>query len=402
MTRRRAVAPFLALLLGAPLIGALATRSTSQARDSCATASMSCPFVAELLRGREGYGREARGGLDGEIVTVSSSADSGPGSLRDALAGATGPRWIRFAADMTIDLAEQLRAPDHVTIDGRGHAIVLHDFGVSVVGAQHVILTHLTIDGRFRQFAQAVNIANGARDVWINNLDLSRFKDRLLNVKTGATDVTISRVKFHDHNKVMLLNNMTERNLFANVGRDSALRVTLFGNWFVDTIQRNPRAQFGTVHLYNNLLENWDFYGMSFSLEAKALIEGNIFANDPRRPCAEPEAFETTHGIDRNYCHGIARAPSRAILPNGAADKAQYDATRAEFGYAQDYRAFIRLRDNVGLGESDISDYRPEQVPAPPYCYHLLAPDAGTARLIRAHAGNVEAPWPEGARVCPN
>src|SRR3546814_14392180 len=62
---------------------------------------------------------------------------------------------------------------------------------------------------------------------------------------------------------------------------------SLHHNYFFNTVQRNPRAQFGTFHLFNNLVENWDFYGMSFSLEAKALIEGNIFNNDSQRKCVE-------------------------------------------------------------------------------------------------------------------
>ena len=93
---------------------------------------------------------------------------------------------------MTIVLDKQLRVPSNTTIDGRGRRVALIDDGLGVYGSQNVILTHLTIDGRLNRLTQAVNVANGSRDVWVDHLDLSRMSDRLLNVKNGSTDVTIS------------------------------------------------------------------------------------------------------------------------------------------------------------------------------------------------------------------
>lgn len=156
---------------------------------------------------------------------------------------------------MTIVLESQLRVPSNTTIDGRGRHVALIDDGLGVYGSRNVILTHLTIDGRLNRLTQAVNIANESRDVWVDHMDLSRMSDRLLNVKNGSTDVTISWTKFHNSNKVMLLNNITSKDLFANYERDSIARVTLHHNYFFNTVQRNPRGQFGTFHLFNNLLE---------------------------------------------------------------------------------------------------------------------------------------------------
>ena len=143
---------------------------------------------------------------------------------------------------MTIVLDKQLRVPSNTTIDGRGRRVALIDDGLGVYGSQNVILTHLTIDGRLNRLTQAVNVANGSRDVWVDHLDLSRMSDRLLNVKNGSTDVTISWTKFHNSNKVMLLNNITSKNLFENYERDSIARVTLHHNYFFNTVQRNPGA----------------------------------------------------------------------------------------------------------------------------------------------------------------
>lgn len=384
---RRLLAGLTRLLL---CLAALHGGGAAAAGDACDAPDEHCPLVAALLQQREGYGGQASGGLGGRFVFVTSDQDAGPGTLRAALASARGPVWIRFAGDMTIVLKSQLRVPSDITIDGRGRRVTLLDDGLGIYGSRNVIVTHLTIDGRLGRFTQAVNVANGSRDVWIDHLDLSRFSDRLLNVKNGSTDVTVSWTKFHNHNKVMLLNNITSRNLFQHYDRDSLARVTLHHNYFVDTVQRNPRGQFGAFHLFNNLLENWDFYGMSFSLEARALIEGNIFSNVSRRGCTEPEYFRTVEGVNANYCRHIQAAPGRSALPNGESDRRNYERSRPLYGYTREFKAFLRLRDNLYLGDAKpvLEDYRPERVPAPPYCYGYERPTPELAEKIRRLAGN--------------
>jgi len=377
------------------------------AGEPCAVPDEDCPIVSSLLQQREGYGSQATGGLGGRFVEVTSDRDAGPGTLRAALKEATGPTWIRFASDMTIVLDTQLRVPSNVTIDGRGRRVTLIDDGLGVYGSRNVILTHLAIDGRLTRFTQAVNVANGSRDVWVDHLDLSRFSDRLLNVKNGSTDVTVSWNKFHDSNKVMLLNNITSPDIFRNYERDRIARVTLHHNYFLNTVQRNPRGQFGTFHLFNNLLENWDLYGMSFSLQARALVEGNIFSNVSQRDCVEPASTPTVHGIDVNYCDKIPDSPRRSALENGASDRRNYEKTKARYGYKQDFRAFLRVRDNLYLGDAKavLQDYRPGSAANPPYCYGYERPTPELAEKIRRLAGNTGGEAPAIARrsgqACP-
>lgn len=385
----RASYALLALLFG---YGGVAAAS-----ESCKIPDAQCPWVASLLAQREGYGAKATGGLGGKFIEVTSDQDAGPGTLRAALREAKkGPAWIRFASDMTITLNSQLRVPSNVTIDGRGKRVTLIDDGLGVYSVNNVILTHLTIDGRLNRLTQAVNVANGSRDVWVDHMDLSRMSDRLLNVKNGSTDVTISWTKFHNSNKVMLLNNITNKDLFHNYDRDSIARVTLHHNYFFNTVQRNPRGQFGTFHLFNNLLENWDFYGMSFSLEARALVEGNIFNNSTKRQCVEPAFFPTVEGVNVNYCHYIPIASGRSALENGESDRGAYEKLKAQHGYTRDYKAFLRLKDNLYLGDAKpvLQDYRPEAAPTPPYCYGYERPTPELAEKIRQFAGNTTGDTP--------
>ena len=79
---------------------------------------------------------------------------------------------------------------------------------------------------------------------------------------------------------------------------------------------------------------------MSFSLEAKALVEGNIFNNDAKRQCVEPEFFPTVEGVKVNYCRYIPEAARRSALDNGASDEGAYQNLKAQHGYTRDYKAF--------------------------------------------------------------
>ncbi len=363
---------------------------------SCDAPIMECPAVAELLAQREGYGRAATGGLGGKFVVVTSNADSGPGTLRDFVEHARGPLWVTFASDMAIDLYTQMEVQSNITVDGRGHAVTLRDWGLTLSRTHNIIITHIAIDGRFRQESQAVNIV-AAHDVWLDHLTLSRSQDRLINVKWGSTDVTLSWIRFEDHNRVMLFNNLVSKNLFEFYDRDSQLRVTLHHSYFVNTIQRNPRAQMGTSHIYNNLLEDWDFYGMSFSLEHHSLIEGNIFSNRTNRPCSE------SSGIDGSFCKYIQSAPALTALANGAADHKEYDESNLKYHYTHDWRAFLKVRDNLYLGDAKgvLADYQPEKVPLPPYCYSYEPADTALADRIRAGAGNLDRPMKAVERTCP-
>ncbi|GAB3411451.1 hypothetical protein GCM10027361_20960 [Erwinia aphidicola] len=69
---------------------------------------------------------------------------------------------------------------------------------------------------------------------------------------------------------------------------------------------------------------------MSFSLEALALIEGNIFINRAKRPCKEPKYFATVEGVKVRYCQYIKSALARSALENGTADQRSYERTKKQ------------------------------------------------------------------------
>ena len=96
----------------------------------------------------EGFGAKSVGGKGGKELWVTTLADGGEGSLREAL-NAVGPRIIKFKVGGAIGLAGALvvRGNGRVTIDGASAAphggITLRGYGLEFEDCDDVIVTHL-------------------------------------------------------------------------------------------------------------------------------------------------------------------------------------------------------------------------------------------------------------------
>ncbi|CAN6471197.1 unnamed protein product [Victoria cruziana] len=223
------------------------------------------------LAGRaEGFGRFAVGGLHGAVYHVTSLADDGCGSLREACRRKE-PLWIVFEVSGIIHLSSYLRVSSYKTIDGRGQRVKLTGKGLQLKECEHVIICNLEFEGGRGPDVDGIQIKPNSRHIWIDRCSLCDYDDGLIDITRASTDITISRCRFFQHDKTMLIGADP-----THVG-DRCIRVTIHHCFFDGTRQRHPRLRFGKVHLYNNYTRNWGIYAVCASVESQILSQCNIY-----------------------------------------------------------------------------------------------------------------------------
>ncbi|HVS52895.1 MAG TPA: hypothetical protein VHD62_11125, partial [Opitutaceae bacterium] len=215
--------------------------------------------------GAEGYGAFAAGGRGGRTVFVDTLDDSGPGSLRAALA-ASGPRIVVFRVGGVIALQSALRITEpFLTREGAtapGAGILLRNHGLQVE-THDVVLRHLRIrvgDDDVRTGAKPLSYYTGgegdyalyftgATNCIADHLSLSWSTSKMLSVTKMSDRITIQwcllgeSLNFADHG-------------YASIAGGN--RVTWHHNLFAHHLSRSVRFQ-GMVDadFRNNVIYDW-------------------------------------------------------------------------------------------------------------------------------------------------
>jgi hypothetical protein len=156
------------------------------------------PFVlvlaaaAALLAfpGAEGAGRLSQGGRGGKVYIVTTLADGGPGSLREAVQ-AQGPRTIVFALSGTIQLTKPLRIREgRITIAGQtapGDGITLRDHTLEV-DADDVVIRYIRsrLGDESRTESDAIWVLGGRRII-LDHVSASWSVDETLSASANYT-----------------------------------------------------------------------------------------------------------------------------------------------------------------------------------------------------------------------
>jgi len=230
----------------------------------------------------EGFGAATIGGTGGELYTVTSLGDSGPGTLRDAMSESD--RYIVFDVGGTIELYTMLQTfVSDITVDGTtapapGITIrpAIPDFtsALVVLRGHDIIIANL----RFRDSPDPDTGDNlriygtGAYNIAVTDCSFSGAQDGNFDITEGAHDITV---------QWCILSGNIKNQLLA-YGND--YNVTLHHNLY-EGYERNP--QLNGVLLYdlvNNVIFNWRSYGVRLRGGAYGNVVGNYFLPGPDTP----------------------------------------------------------------------------------------------------------------------
>jgi pectate lyase len=238
----------------------------------------------------EGFGAITQGGEGGWIITVTNLADSGPGSLREALSSREA-RIIQFGVDGTIELGSRIRVSSgNVTIDGStapGDGITLLNHGIQFVGdCDDIIIRHIRIrvltGGESGDCLLFWGTDGGAVErVVVDHCSLMWATDEVVNTWGKTRDITFQWTIIAegqseaDHPKG-----------FHSMGwlsGDQSDGITIHHCLFAHNGDRNPKIQGGLYDLVNNVIYNWSNHNATkIGGGARANVVNNYYIPGPQ------------------------------------------------------------------------------------------------------------------------
>ncbi len=233
----------------------------------------------------QGFGAETPGGKGGKRLGVTTLADSGPGSLREAVE-TKGPRVITFKVAGEIHLEKTLTILDpFITIDASSApapGVTLTDASV-FIKTHDVILRHLRSrpgdKGKTRlpdvhgvSLASASNVLIDHCSVyWGIDENIGMYQCQDLTIQWCILAEGLFRNK-HDKGP---------HSMGILIGGDKTDRVSLHHCLFASNNQRNPRVQNGISDVRNNVFYNSGAAGGYYSGDTRGNFVGNLYISGP-------------------------------------------------------------------------------------------------------------------------
>ena len=267
---------------------------------------------ASLPAAFEGFGSSTPGGNNGAVVEVTSLADSGPGTLREALSRGSNLRIV-FKVGGTINLQSRLeiRGRSFITIDGStapDPGVTLKGRSLYIRGSHDIIVTHIRVRD---SVSDGILVWDGSNNVVIDHCSATNAADENINITEDTHDVTVSWCIIGDtrsnsfalHSKGMLI---------ANFNKPAVTKVSLHHNLFINEFQRSPQVSTaGLFDIRNNVIRDWGAYGIRMRQGAWGNIVNNVFDtnNNPE------DAVVLVSDAGPVYIHGNQGPGSRDVDP---------------------------------------------------------------------------------------
>ncbi|KDN50280.1 hypothetical protein RSAG8_01616, partial [Rhizoctonia solani AG-8 WAC10335] len=201
------------------------------------------------LYGYATLGGGTTGGAGGTVTNVTT---------RDALIAAVKgntPKTVYVSGNLSSS-STRISVGNNTSIIGVGSSTIIEGGGFNINKASNIIIRNLII--RKVKGNDAITIQKSNR-IWIDHNEFYSDTTHGFDYYDGQVDIThaddyitISWNKFHDHYKSSLIGHSPD-----NAAEDTGhFKITYHHNSWKNVHTRTPAIRFGTVHVYNNLVEN--------------------------------------------------------------------------------------------------------------------------------------------------
>ena len=266
--------PFHALLPPRPAVLACAV-CLLLVNGACAAQSSVPSAPLPAFPGAEGFGALATGGRGGTVCHVTTLANAGPGSFRDAVSQPH--RIVVFDIGGIIKLSANVELNSDLTIAGQtapGQGICLYGRSVSLGGQSNIII-------RFVRFREGIGGDRGKKSLGMDHasniiidhcsIEWGRWDD--LGITVQSHDITVQ--------DCLMAEGIHPQSFGALI--DSVSHVTLSHNLWMSNESRNPKAK-GTIQYINNVVYNWGETGLCgghSEADHNLDVIGNYFIKGP-------------------------------------------------------------------------------------------------------------------------
>ena len=257
--------------------------------------------------GAAGFGANAKGGRQGEVIYVTNLNDSGEGSLRAALT-ARGPRTVLFKVSGTIALDSMITVDNpFLTLAGQsapGDGIAIRHSGASgfrnaliQIDTHDVIIRYIRLrrgPGAEPECCGDNLMINDSEDVIVDHMSMSWSTDELMSV-TSSKRVTLQNNLLSEalHNSTHAENDGLQPHALGPLLSGDIDELTIYRNLFAHQTGRNPRMAPGDGGLFqvvNNMVHNtcqaitFDSVGprANFNAIGNLIIEGPLTCGNGR------------------------------------------------------------------------------------------------------------------------
>jgi hypothetical protein len=273
--------------------------------------------------GAEGFGRNAIGGRKGSVYIVTTLADSGTGSLRDAVSKTD--RIIVFAVGGVIKITDRIVVSKRITILGQtapGDGITVYGNGWSFSNADDAIVRYIRIRmGKGGTSGKdAITIAEGSNMIF-DHVSVTWGRDETFSISGSEVgNITIQNSIIGQGLETHSCGGLIQTALGNGI--------SLFRNLYIDNKTRNPKVK-GTNDFTNNVVYNWGGGGGYIAGDSAGPSNAHIIANYMiSGPSTSVSAFTRGNTEFKAYVDANFYDADK----NGALNGAALPATSANYG----------------------------------------------------------------------